>query len=185
MSIRIPSKSLSALAVAALIAVSGSALAHRQAPSAERLELSETQQAQIATLIEVEREQRRAERAEGERNRAAMRESRQALREEIRAVLTPEQAERFDAMKSQRKHRHRGHGGRYGRGHPLAGLDLSDEQRSALRERMQALRAEGEQPDRGAWREALGDILTEQQLATLAERRQAKRGDYPRHGRNR
>lgn len=183
MLIRISPKQLSALAVAALLAISGPALANRSAPSsermadrmAERLELSDSQRDQIATLIEVEREQRRALRAEGERNRSAMRASRQALREEIRDVLTAEQAEQLDEMKSNRKHRRHRHGGRYGKGHPMAGLDLTEEQRAAMREQMQAWRAEGERPERAAWREAMSDILTSEQQALLAERRQDRR----------
>ena len=182
MLIRISPKHMSALAVAALLAISGPALANRSAPSpermadrmAERLELSDSQRDQIANLIEVEREQRRALRSEGERDRSAMRASRQALREEIRDVLTAEQAERLDEMKSDRKHRR--HGSRYGKGHPLAGLDLTDEQRAAMREQMQAWRAEGERPDRAAWRQAMSEILTPEQQALLAERRQDKRG---------
>ncbi|MCC5864468.1 MAG: Spy/CpxP family protein refolding chaperone [Wenzhouxiangella sp.] len=184
MLIRISPKQLSALAVAALLAISGPALANRQAPSpermadrmAERLELSDSQRDQIANLIEVEREQRRALRSEGERDRSAMRASRQALREEIRDVLTAEQAERLDAMKSDRKHRRHRHGGRYGKGHPMAGLDLTDEQRTAMREQMQAWRADGERPDGAAWRQAMSDILTPEQQAMLAERRHGKRG---------
>lgn len=181
MLIRISPKHMSALAVAALLAISGPALANRSAPSpermadrmAERLELSDSQRDQIANLIEVEREQRRALRAEGERDRSAMRASRQALREEIRAVLTAEQAEQLDEMKSNRKHRR--HGGRHGKGHPMAGLDLTEEQRAAMREQMQAWRAEGERPDRAAWHQAMSDILTPEQQALLAERRQDRR----------
>ncbi|MFU8878180.1 MAG: hypothetical protein ACNA7E_08570 [Wenzhouxiangellaceae bacterium] len=146
---------------------------------AEKLELSADQQEQIEALHAAHRGQMKSEsRSEdGERSREARREARAALHEEIRSVLTEAQAEKFDAM-----HQRKGHGDRHGRHHKMAmsALDLSDEQRSAMRKLMDEHRG-----DREAIRAGLGEILTEEQLTQLEATRGSRGGDGERHKRQR
>jgi Spy/CpxP family protein refolding chaperone len=108
-----------------------------------RLDLSETQKADIRRIMETRhaaleplRERFQADRdalraaAEAQSadpaavgaaflrvraNRETMRAERQKTMEEIRAVLTVEQREQFDAMRQNSRERHRGMGGRGGK----------------------------------------------------------------------
>lgn len=103
-----------ALATAGLMAVSLPTLANEHGKSvpehmAERLELSTEQRAQISLLMQVHREQMRSLRESGDLDRSQVREGRQALREEIRALLNEDQAVKFDAMKEGRGQRERRH----------------------------------------------------------------------------
>lgn len=95
-------KTLLALTVAAALGLSFSALAENQGQRGQRLadelNLTTEQQAEIDGLRAAHRETMQGLRAERQ-------EARTALHEEIRAVLTPEQAEKFDAMEHRRGER--------------------------------------------------------------------------------
>ncbi len=94
-----------ALAVAGTLGLSFSAMAQnneeRGARLAERLNLTTEQQEQIDALRAAHREEMREIRGQREEARAA-------LHAEIRATLTPEQAEEFDAMAHRRAERRQG-----------------------------------------------------------------------------
>lgn len=143
----------------------------------QKLELNDEQREQIGNLIEAHRDQMRSQREtrregdsqRGER-RGQWREGRMALHEEIRAVLSEEQVEQFDALHERKGRKHkRGEGGRHGYG--MQALDLSDEQRQAMRELMRENRG-----DREAVRDGMREILDDEQIARLEEMR-AQRGD--------
>jgi len=115
------------LAGAGLIALSFPALAQPQYGKggaerlAERLELTSEQREQIEVLFEAHRDQMRQQRRQ---NRDQMRqqrrqrhEARMALREEISAILTKEQAETFETMHKQRGDRGSRKGQRCDRGY--------------------------------------------------------------------
>ncbi|TVQ34388.1 MAG: hypothetical protein EA370_10735 [Wenzhouxiangella sp.] len=170
-----------ALAAAGALTLAAPVLAHpghnMAERLAERLELTSEQQVQIQNLYEAHRDQMRALRnqEDGQRARGAWREGRLALNEEIRELLSDEQAEQFDAMQR------RGYKGRGGQRHGGAfqALDLSDEQRSELRTLMRQQRGQ-ERSDRAAMREQMREILTEEQRTRLDEAMQARgerRGD--------
>ncbi len=93
---------LLALALAAALGLSFSALAQNEGQRgqrlAEELNLTTEQQAEIDGLRAAHRETMQALRAERQEARAA-------LHEEIRSVLTAEQAEKFDAMEHRRAER--------------------------------------------------------------------------------
>jgi Spy/CpxP family protein refolding chaperone len=95
-------KTLLALTVAAALGLSFSALAQNEGPRgqrlAEELNLTTEQQAEIDALRSAHRETMQGLRAERQ-------EARTALHEEIRSVLTAEQAEKFDAMEHRRAER--------------------------------------------------------------------------------
>lgn len=144
----------------------------------ERLALDEAQTSAVAEMLT--------------EHHAEMAASRERMHERIRALLTSEQAERFDAMRSRmstregRGDRHRQHDRMHGRmgerrdraNKPRwADLELSDEQRSQLeaehqrhREQMQHLRESHQQ----AMREILGD--------DYERLHQRKGSDRPRRG---
>jgi Spy/CpxP family protein refolding chaperone len=91
-----------ALAVAGTLGLSFSAMAQnndeRGTRLAERLDLTTEQQEQIDALRAAHREEMREMRDQREQARSA-------LHDEIRAILTPEQAEEFDAMEHRRAER--------------------------------------------------------------------------------
>jgi Spy/CpxP family protein refolding chaperone len=132
-----------------------------------KLELNEQQGEQIGNLIAAHRDQMREMRESGDGKRGEARgqwrESRTALHEEIRELLSAEQAETFDAMHERKGRKHR-RGDRSQRGHGMQSLDLSDEQRQAMRELMREHRG-----DREAVREGMREILDDEQLARLEE----------------
>jgi len=137
---------------------------------AERLELTSEQQVQVQALFDAHREQMRAQRqhSEAQRDRGAWRESRMALNEEIRELLSDEQAEQFDAMQ-RRSHKSRSgkrHGGAF------QALDLSVEQRSELHTLMREHRGQ-QRTERAVLHEQMREILTEEQLGQLAEARRS------------
>jgi Spy/CpxP family protein refolding chaperone len=104
------------LAGAGLIALSLPALAQPQYGKggaerlAERLELTSEQREQIEVLFEAHRDQMREQRQQN-------REARLALREEISAILTEEQAEKFESMRKHHGDRGSRKGQRRYRGH--------------------------------------------------------------------
>lgn len=144
---------------------------------ANRLELTSEQQARIETLHEVHRDQMRQRRQQADGERGARRESRAALNEEIRQLLSDEQAEQFDAMQ---RPGYGGHGGDW-RGGQFKALDLSDDQRSELRQLMREQRRQ-ERSNRSALREQMQEILTEEQRDQLEETRRSR---TERHGHGR
>ncbi len=162
---------------------------------AEKLDLSEDQKGELHDLMDAHRDQMgsiewRTE--EGERNpeaRQQAREARQALNEEIAEILDAEQAEKFEAMQNQRGHRRGGrHHGR-AMGRQLRGLDLSDEQREQIKTAMRETR-ESEGATRSDMRDAIHDILTEEQIEQLqamndkGKHRRGGRGNYQRKSRD-
>lgn len=152
----------------------------------------------MSQALELSVEQTQDIRALMQRHRQEQGASREALQEEIRQRLSPEQQEKLDAMRAERKGKYRRGGPR---GHGMAGslreLDLSDEQRTAIRTvmtehraRMQAERAargsytQRTQADRAAWREArqalqseIKEILTPEQVEQLDAQRRS-RGEW-------
>lgn len=172
---------------------------------AEQLSLDEEQTEAVGQLMAEHRhkmkEMKQSEDFErGPEMREQMTAAREALHEKIRAVLNPEQAEKFDRM-VERMHGHDGKhmSGKKGR-HAMAGrggmkgrdkspdwsaLDLSEEQRSQLealhqahREEMRALRE--------SHHEQMREILTDEQIDKLRERHHGKHGKRAdrRHGRD-
>ncbi len=161
------------LATAGAIGLATPVLAEQQHRMLDRLdhklELNDQQREQIGNLIEVHRDQMREMRQAGDGQRGEARgqwrESRMALNEEIRELLSAEQAETFDAMHERKGRKHR-RGGRAHSGYGMKALDLSDEQRQAMRELMREHRG-----DRAAVREGMRDILDDEQMARLEEMR--------------
>jgi uncharacterized membrane protein len=102
-----------AVMIAGSLAVAGTAMAHDRGDPvmrlSERLELTDTQQAEIQELFTTHRQTMRQSARE---NRSERREARANLREEIRALLDEEQVEKFDEMA-----RHAGSGRRADGGH--------------------------------------------------------------------
>ena len=153
---------------------------------AERLDLDEQQIATITALFDEHREYMQSgiqwRDADGNPNpeaREQVRAAREALHQEILAILDEDQAARFEQMKERRERRHAG-AGRGNRGgnrlaYALGQLDLSDEQKEAVQTLMAEHRAE-RMHDRGALRSELASILTEEQLAELESMREAHRG---------
>lgn len=142
---------------------------------AERLDLSDSQRAELSVLFE----QHQSSMQEAREQRMAAREQ---LHESIRALLTAEQAERFDEMRAQHQGSDHGKMGRHGhmgkhragRGmmrEPSAlphfdGIDLSEDQRGQLEALHEAHRTEM-QALREAHHEQLQEILTEEQYEQL------------------
>ncbi|MFW5816704.1 MAG: hypothetical protein ACOCVP_07580 [Wenzhouxiangella sp.] len=103
-----------ALTLAAGLALAGNALAQGHADPmsrlSERLTLTSEQETEIQALFQ---DHRRYMREQARENRAERRQARLMLREEIRALLDEEQAQKFDAMaerggqgrRAQRRHR--------------------------------------------------------------------------------
>lgn len=85
---------------------------------AEHLGLSDAQKEQILNLNLEFAKQQEAQRAEQREQGEARKEAMQAQEEKIKAVLTPEQAEKWEAAKKERREgdRRRGRGQRGGRG---------------------------------------------------------------------
>jgi len=177
-----------AMVAAGAIGLSSPVLAHQVGERgmerlAERLELTTEQADAISNLYSAHRNQVRTfDRSDesGQRERGSwrqMRESRQALNEEILSLLNEEQAEKFAAMKRHGEQRGRGHGGVF------RGLDLTDEQRSEMRQLMIATREEG-RPGREEFRQQMREILPEEQVAQLEARRNIERGNRGSHGRD-
>lgn len=130
---------------------------------AERLDLSESQRAELTELFEQQRE---------------------PMRESIRAILTPEQAERFEQMQARHGQGERSHMGRHdhkgmadsgrgmrgpGKGPGFDGIDLSEEQRAELKDLHEGHRPEM-QALREDHREQMQEILTEEQYEQLKSR---------------
>lgn len=164
---------------------------------AEQLSLDEEQTQTVGELMAEHRRQMKEMRESedferGPEARNQMMEARDALHEKIRAVLNPEQTEKFDRMTgrmhggdgkhmSGKKGRHAkaGRGGmKDGHKEPdWSALDLSDEQRSELealhrthREEMQALR--------DSHHEQMREILSEEQMEKL---RELHHGEHDKH----
>lgn len=152
----------------------------------------------LSQALELSVEQAQDIRELMQRHRQEAGASRQALNEEIRQRLSPEQQEKLDAMSAQRKGQyHRGGPRRHSMATGLRGLDLSDEQRAAIRTvmtehrtRMHTERAArgADTPrsdaDRANWREArqslqseIREILTPEQVEQLQEQRRS-RGEW-------
>lgn len=175
---------------------------------AQALDLSIEQQQDIRVLVQSHREWVRNNLRDDDGqwhpgSREALRDSRAALRDEIRLRLSSEQQARLDELRADRRGHYRGgrHGKR-GKGHAgrgmrtmFAELDLSDTQRTEIRSLMRAhreqLRAdhaarrdagEAGRPDRSAMRAAreslrndIRSVLTAEQAARLDAQREARR----------
>ncbi|RFF29210.1 hypothetical protein [Wenzhouxiangella sediminis] len=171
----------------ALLCLSSLALARGPVDNlAERLDLDEQQVATITALFDEHRDYMHNEiqwrDADGNPDpeaREQVRAAREALHQEILAVLDEEQAARFEQMKEHRERRHAraGHDKRRGNrlAYALGQLDLSDQQKEAIQTLMAEHRAE-RMHERGALRSELASILTEEQLAELETMREAHRG---------
>ncbi len=156
----------------------------------EQLELSSEQATSIGLLMEAHREQmqsidRRGENGRpGEQARDQARAARQALHEEIDAVLTEQQRAEFAGlMEARRQHGRRAGRMGYSMGYftaALDSLDLSDDQRQAIQALVQNQRTQG-RSQRQAFRAELESILTEDQLAELDAMRE-RRSSRRRHG---
>lgn len=148
---------------------------------AERLDLSAEQAATISALFEDHRDYvhneiqwRDAEGNPDPQAREQVRAAREALDQEILAVLDPAQAEEYERIKERRaRHRAREHRG-HRLAHALGQLDLSEEQKEAIRtlmaERKFQRMREGER-----FRDDLAAILSEEQLAELQAMREQRR----------
>jgi Spy/CpxP family protein refolding chaperone len=165
-----------------------------------QVDLSDAQEAQLKARHTEQREAVKAwmeanPNATREEKRAYRKEQAEAHREALQNVLTPEQQQILEEVKSARHHRSRGHMRRGQRGHRgFAGLDLTDTQKSQLQDLRQAHRTamkawmdanpnatreekrayHKEQAE--AHRSTLENILTPEQQQILEERR-AKRQD--------
>lgn len=148
------------------------------------LDLTEEQTTTISALIDDHREHMREEirwkDADGNPNpeaREQARAAKESLHDAIAAVLTPEQAEQFEALGERRKRHTRRHRGGKRMAYALGKLDLTPEQKEALA----ALRAEhkaGGRLSRDEFRAELETILTPEQQAELeamkSDRRRAR-----------
>lgn len=173
----------SILAAFALVGASSIALARGPVDHlSERLNLSAEQESTIAALFEEHRDYMHNEiqwrNADGDPDPAARERAsaaREALHQEIVAVLDAEQTARFEQMRERRERR----GPRGPSGDRMAyafgQLDLSTEQEEAVRNLMAEFRAE-RMHNRGEFRSRLASILSEEQLAQLEEMRDAHRG---------
>lgn len=169
-------KAALALAVIGTIGMSGPLMAQHAMIKfdaermAERLELDTAQTEAITNLFEAHRslmESLEWRTADGEPNSEARQQAHdahQALNEEIKAILTEEQAEKFETRRMRRGHRH-------GKRGAFSGLDLSDEQREAITQIKAEHREQG-RGDRGKMREAIHEILTDEQVAELEAKRE-------------
>ncbi|HMB92556.1 MAG TPA: Spy/CpxP family protein refolding chaperone [Rhodothermales bacterium] len=162
---------------------------------AEKLDLTEAQQAQLKELHTGHRDAMQAwmdssPNATQEEKRAYRKEQAEAHRSALESILTPEQKQMLEEAKSTRDRRGRGHM-RHGRRGPrgFAGLDLTDVQRSQLQDLRQAHREamkawmdaspNATQEEKRAYRKeqaeahrsALESILTPEQKQILEERR--------------
>jgi len=177
--------------VTSLVLLGLSSLALASGPAdhlTSKLDLDEQQAATITALVEEHRDYMANEiewrDADGNPNpeaREQARAAREALKEEILAVLDADQAEKFEQMQARHGKRH----GRKGRGgHPFARalheLDLSEEQQDSIH----ALMAEREarrQQEHEQFRSELESILTEEQLAELEDMRDKRHGHRGHH----
>lgn len=178
---------------------------------ADELGLSDAQRAQVREIFDARREARQNLRAQSEGRRGANREERQAIREAFRQqmqeVLTPEQAERFRALREARRaergeRRGARHAERFARMSERLGLSEAQQQAmreafEARREASEALRAEAReagpseqrhqerQAIREAFRAQVREILTPEQLEQFREMRErrGRRGRGHRGGR--
>jgi Spy/CpxP family protein refolding chaperone len=122
----------------------------------EQLNLTETQQEQIRSIRDEQRQQREAQRA--------------AVRERIDAVLTPEQLALRDQQMEQRQTRKLDR--------MAERLDLTAEQQDAVAALMQEKRADPTM-GRDQMRERMQTILSEDQLAELDDMRSRHGGGRP------
>ncbi len=125
---------------------------HLQAMT-QHLNLTETQQAEISKLLEQHRQQRGV--------------SRQALREQVDAVLTDEQRQSRDARIQERIERRVSH--------MTERLDLTSDQAQQMRDLLAEKRA-NPSLTRTEMRERVASVLSEDQRAQLEQTRQ-RRGD--------
>lgn len=135
----------------------------------EHLELSESQSAEIGSLIEAHRDRmailRQNHDEQGRQsNRHVARAERQALIEEIETVLDEQQRERFQQIRDRQRDRRPRQSRRLM--HAVSSLDLSREQQIAVRLLMEQKRAE-HQAQRIEFKAELATILNEDQLAQL------------------
>lgn len=147
----------------------------------DRLDLSDEQAATIASLFEQHREfmhnEIRWRDADGMLNtdaRDEARAAREALHQEILAVLDAEQAATFEQMQRQRDQPE----GRHPRGdrmvRALAQLDLSDEQRAQVETLLAEQRAQ-RMAEHGTMRTEIDALLSDEQRAQLESMREAHR----------
>lgn len=158
----------------------------------EQLDLSAEQSATIDHLLQAHREQMASVDWRGDSGRPSeqardqARAARQALQEEIDAVLTEDQqAELADLREARRQHGHRNRRMGDSMGYFMAALDslnVNDEQRQAIRTLVEEQHAQG-QARRQAFRTELEAILTEEQLAELDAMR-GKRSSRRHRGRH-
>lgn len=154
----------------------------------ERLDLTDEQETQIRALLEEHAAEMRAWRDDDDsrdERRAHRHESMTALREEVHALLTEEQAEKLKAMHERLQDRPRDHR----KANRFEELNLSDAQKEQLRELRETQRAEikewreaNPEATREDWRErmrsqaeehraAMAEILTDEQRQQLEELR--------------
>lgn len=173
--------------IAALTLASVSSLVLARGPIdrlAERLDLDEQQTATISTLFDEYRdyvtneiEWRDSYGEPKPEARDKVRTAREALDQEILAVLDEEQAEAYAEMRERREgHRDRKHRG-LGFTRTLGQLDLSEEQMEAVRTLMAEQKAE-RMHDRKQFRNDLQSILSDEQLAQLEAMRENRRGKH-------
>lgn len=170
------------IAVLTLAGVSSFALARGPIDQlTERLDLDEQQATTLSVLFDEYREYVANEiewrDSEGNPNpeaREQVRSAREALDEEILAVLNDEQAEAYSQMR-ERREQHRGREQRrHGFSRVLGRLDLSEAQEEAVRTLIAERKAE-RMHDREQFRNDLASILNEEQLAQLAAIRNKRR----------
>ncbi len=130
---------------------------------AEVLDLSPDQRAEIEALFAAH-QARMAELGLDPETRREGRAERYALMQEVQALLTTEQQQRWKAIRDQR--RGRGQGSRRRLMQTLEGMALSDDQRASIR----ALIAEGRErgrEERSAFLSSLETILTPEQFSEI------------------
>lgn len=98
-------------------------------------------------------------------------------REAVLEILTEEQVDQLKPLRENRRGPRKGHGRRFGRGGFVNALDLTEDQKAAIAE----LRASGPGPHR----DAVLEILTEEQVAQLEALRAERQESRPGMGRGR
>jgi len=159
----------------------------------EQLELNSDQSTAVGHLLEAHREQMQSIDRHGENGRPSdqagdqARSARQALHEEINAVLTEQQQAEFAGLlEARRQHGRRDRRMGYSMGYFIAALDsldVSDDQRQAIQTLVQDQHAQG-QIQRQAFRAELESILTEEQLAELDAMRDKRASGRHHRGRH-
>lgn len=167
--------------IPALFVLGVSSIAMARGPidrMAERLDLDDEQAATISALFEQHRDYMQYSiewrDAHGNRNPDAHEQAsaaREALHQEILAVLDDEQARQFEQIRKHRGHKHRG--GQMAR--VAERLNLSDAQKEAL-QTLKAERRVERMNRREQFQAELESILSEDQLAELDEMRNTRRG---------